>query len=223
VLARVRVVNFSLAHVNLAAGALSSDCTASLRLPDCLVLIVADGAGGTSYGREASGAVIDLITHETAHGVAFDDALRIVDTLTSIDARLARGRGQTTAVCVSLAANSIVGASAGDSEAWIVAGNEVSILTEAQSRKPLLGAGAAPTPFAVPGPLQGTLIVASDGLFAYATQEQIVRACTAPSVTDVAHELAKSARLASGSLQDDLSLFVERCEPLDPARGMVGK
>jgi serine/threonine protein phosphatase PrpC len=190
VLARVRVVNFSLAHVNLAAGALSADCTASLRLSDRLVLIVADGAGGTSYGREASGAVIDLITHETAHGVAFDDALRIMDML---------------------------------SEAWIVAGNEVSVLTEAQSRKPLLGAGAAPTPFAVPGPLQGTLIVASDGLFAYATQEQIVRACTAPSVTDVAHELAKSARLASGSLQDDLSLFVVRGEPLDPARGMVGK
>jgi serine/threonine protein phosphatase PrpC len=194
----------ALAHLNLPSGRVSSDCAASFLLPDGLVLVLADGAGGTTHGREAARAVVDLVAHELAHGV---DPLRIADVLRSIDVRLTRERaGQSTAVCVSIGPGSIVGASAGDSEAWIVDGDSVSRLTDSQLRKPLLGAGAQPRPFVVAGPLRGTLVVASDGLFGYVSEERVVRACALGSVEAVAQDLAAAA----GRLQDDLSLFVVR-------------
>lgn len=202
---------FSLAHVNVAAGAQSSDCGASFVVGERLVVVLADGAGGTSHGREAATALVELVAHELAHGVAFDDALRIAEVLSTIDLRLTRERrGQTTAVCVSVGPSSIVGASAGDSEAWLVEGRRITVLTAAQSRRPLLGAGARVTPFVLDRPLAGTLVLASDGLFSYASESRVLESCAAPSVELVATSLVDSARLPSGSLQDDLALFVAR-------------
>ncbi len=201
----------SLAHVNLPSGTESSDCAAAIHLPEHLIVVLADGAGGTTHGRAAARAVIDLVTHELAHGVDLDDPLRVADVLRSIDVRLARERaGQTTAVCLVVTENAILGASAGDSEAWMVDGPTVVRLTDDQVRKPLLGAGAQPRPFVAGNALRGTLIVASDGLFKYASVDAIVRACALDSAEAVMRALCDAARLPNGKLQDDLSLFVVR-------------
>jgi len=204
------IAMLSLAHANLPSGTESSDCAAAIHLPEHLILVLADGAGGTTHGRAAARAAIDLVTHELAHGVDLDDPLRVVDVLRSIDVRLARERaGQTTAVCVVVSGHNVLGASAGDSEAWIVDGPSVVRLTDDQARKPLLGGGAQPRSF-LAAPLRGTLIVASDGLFKYANEDGVVRACALDAVEAVARALCAAARLPNGKLQDDLSLFVVR-------------
>ncbi len=131
---------FAIAHLNLAAGKQSSDCAASFRVGDRLVVAVADGAGRTAHGREAARAAIEL----------------------------------------------------------------------RQSRKPLLGDGAVAVPFVLEGPLEGTLVVASDGLFAYADESSVIAACAASSVELVATGLLGGVRLPSGALRDDVAVFVVR-------------
>jgi serine/threonine protein phosphatase PrpC len=140
-----------------------------------------------------------------------DDSERIAHVLRSIDIRLTRERaGQTTALCLTVSATSIVGASAGDTEAWLVEGGQITRLTARQSRKPLLGDAATVTPFRLEAALGGTLIVASDGLFGYVREDQIVQACSLGWVEQVADALVTAARLPSGKLQDDLAMFVVR-------------
>ena len=53
--------------------------------------------------------------------------------------------GQITAVLVAVTAEGVVGASVGDSEAWIVRVDDVVKLTDGQQREPLLGTGDAHT------------------------------------------------------------------------------
>ena len=51
--------------------------------------------------------------------------------------------GESTVVVVDVRADSICGASVGDSQAWIVNGADITDLTARQHRKPLLGSGEA--------------------------------------------------------------------------------
>jgi hypothetical protein len=75
----------------------------------------------------------------------------------------------------------VLGASVGDSEAWLVGEATIARLTNGQVHKPLLGSGRAiPVGFG-PVPLAGRLIVASDGLFKYCTEQRIVAACGRPT------------------------------------------
>jgi hypothetical protein len=52
--------------------------------------------------------------------------------------------GMSTAVVAEIVDGQVVGASVGDSCAWLVSLGEVSDLTERQVRKPLLGSGVSP-------------------------------------------------------------------------------
>lgn len=163
------------------------------------MIVVADGAGGTSHGAATAQAIVDRVV---ANPTTTDWSAALVD----LDEALC-GRGQSTAVILCVTPDGITGASAGDSGAWIVRGGAVHDLTHGQVRKPLLGDGCEP--FAFGGPFDGTLIVATDGLFRYAKRQDIAFVVERGDPPDaIARRLVDLVRLADGSLQDDIAVVV---------------
>lgn len=120
------------------------DRAAVFEKPDALVVVLADGAGGTSRGASAAQAIADAVA------AADTDGCDLLGLLDGDPNRL--GQGQATAVIISLSASGIAGASVGDSGAWLVAGGNVHELTAGQVRKPLVGDGCMPVAFSA-GPL----------------------------------------------------------------------
>jgi serine/threonine protein phosphatase PrpC len=174
-----------------------------------LVVVVADGAGGMRGGARASAALI-----ENVRSVAADHSLNVHDDglwsglLMEADAALAARRvGETTGVVVVVGTGGVTGVSVGDSEAWVVSAKSVDDLTRHQER-PRLGSGrATPVVFHRAG-VGGVLLVATDGLFRYASPERIsatVRACEA---SRVAQRLTKLVQMPSGAYQDDVGIVV---------------
>jgi serine/threonine protein phosphatase PrpC len=165
---------------------------------DRLFVGLADGAGNSGRGGVAAESVMrrleDLAT------------LDPVELLARCDQALLLSGGQTTAVIAVAGPDGIRGASVGDSGAWLVeSGVE---LTASQARKPLLGSGeAAPVAFAGAG---GTLLVASDGLFKYASWEEIRRIASQPELERIPEELVAAVRLPSGGFHDDVAIIVSR-------------
>lgn len=177
--------------------------------PDRLVIALADGAGGAAGGERAATAVIDAVmTSET------DDWQMVLTELELDPDRL--GPGLTTAVALTVTADGISGASAGDSGAWVVwtRGDEPQVdeLT-ANQQAALIGNHSVAVAFRG-GPLAGgTLVVASDGLFRYAPREAIARAALGPDLAAAAHALVALVRLPSGELPDDVSIVLCREAP----------
>jgi hypothetical protein len=99
----------------------------------------------------------------------------------------------------------LVGASCGDSGAWVVCANgRVDDLTARQRRKPRLGSGGAmPVSFSRPR-LAGTLLVATDGLFNYALPEKISAVALGDDPDGAARDLIQLVRLPGAGLQDDV-------------------
>jgi serine/threonine protein phosphatase PrpC len=116
--------------------------------------------------------------------------------------------GQCTAVVVEISEGRVVGASVGDSGAWLLTGKAIVDLTENQHRKPLLGSDEAlPMGFG-PIELSGRQLIATDGLFKYATETDIAQRATALSVNDAVDKLIAGVRLLSGALQDDVAIVL---------------
>ena len=164
-----------------------------------IVLALADGAGGTSGGRDAAERVV-----AEARSLGTGSAL---DLLRGLDQRLAQTTGgQTTASVVRLFAHGAVdGASVGDSETWFADDDGWSELSDGQQRKPLLGSGrASPTPFGHPPVAR--LLLCSDGVSKYVKWNDVIALLERESA-DFPWRLADAARLRSGALQDDLSLL----------------
>jgi serine/threonine protein phosphatase PrpC len=182
------------------AGRSGDDRAAVVPIDDGLVVVVADGAGGTGGGAQAAQAIVDAVVanpHRTDWSAALVDLDEVVC-----------GRGQSTAVIVHVTAGGIAGASAGDSGAWILRGGAVQELTLGQTRKPLVGDGCEPFAFGS-GPLDGTLVVATDGLFRYAKRQDIafvVERGEPPEV--IARRLVDLVRLPNRELQDDVAVIV---------------
>ena len=173
---------------------------------DGLVVALADGAGGTVHGARAAEAVIAVAQAEP-DPAAWGAALEALDQ----DATRLDG-GQSTAVLLRVDAAGVRGLSVGDSGAWVVdpRGPSVQELTEAQRRKSLLGDGATAVAFAA-GPLgEATLLVASDGLLAYAPQAELARLAVKPDLQAAAHRLVDRVRLRSGALPDDVTVVLVR-------------
>lgn len=166
------------------------------------ILILADGAGGVSGGREAADfavthASLDRFTPEACAA-----------ELRRLDHALAEtpGCGETTLVLVVIAGGSIFGASVGDSGVWACHPEASFDLTVGQQTKPLLGSDAAwPVPFG-PHFFNDRILIASDGLLKYVSRERIRSLALLEPISRAVDELTAAARLPSGGLQDDLAV-----------------
>jgi serine/threonine protein phosphatase PrpC len=143
------------------------DRVAILDVDSGVVVVVADGAGGIPGGGEAADMVVAGVREAVRSGITVLDATTWVRVLQNLDERIERDRqaGETTAVIVAVTEDGEIGASAGDSQAWIVTGDGYDDLTEDQHRKRRLGSGrTVPVAFERPR-LDGVLVAGTDGLF----------------------------------------------------------
>ena len=172
-----------------------------------LVVVVADGAGGAAGGAEAADLVLECVREAPPlTSTACGELLAVLDG----DIRRHPRAGETTAVVAHVDHSLISGASVGDSVAWAIGHRDARDLTAQQHRKPLLGHGnATPVPF--DAPLDAcTLLVATDGLHAYAPAAAIVEAARSVALDDAARKLIALSRLRSGDLPDDVAVVLVR-------------
>lgn len=188
----------------LAASAYGEDRALALPTAGGYLVAVADGAGGTGNGAAAADRLIAFISKlvEAAESTDWFDAL------CSFDDELSAGRsgGQTTGVVAFVTADRVVGASVGDSSAWLISpAGAIADLTANQRRKPLLGvAEALPVVFEAERG-GGRLLLGTDGLFKYTAAERIVELAARGSAAEAADALVNCVRLPSGGLQDDVA------------------
>ena len=179
-----------------------------LERDDGLLVAVIDGVGGSARASAAADAALVVIRQSCADLVEAVDATAL---LASIDRQLAAvvAGGQVAAVVATVTAAGVRGASADDCGAWLVGADGYSDLTEGQVKKPFLGSGQARVlPFAAR--LDGTLLLASDGLWKYAPPAGICAAARYPDREGVPRALAALVRLRSGRLPDDLAVIACR-------------
>ncbi len=193
---------------------------------DALILVVADGVGGRANGGPAAQKTVDIARKAIGGERPNDEAQIWVERLAGIDRMLERDKnvGQTTAVIAAVASNGfgrgdkIVGASVGDSGAWLVMNDRVEDLTQRQIAKPHLGTGAAsPVPFQCDWN-EGTLLLGTDGLFKYADAARIAEIARHSDLEQAAQQLIELARLPSGAFQDDISVLLCRHKTIPDAK-----
>ncbi len=176
-----------------------------LKTPESLVIVIADGAGGSVDGRTAATTAVDRIeslTTRTQTIASWCDALKEID--------LEVGEGESTAVVVEVNEGGITGASVGDSQAWIVRDRRIVDLTASQRRKPLLGSGEGyPVGFSH-GPLNGLLVVATDGFCNYVKRPALFKAVEDTGLNAMPKRFVDLVRLPSGKLWDDVGIVVCR-------------
>jgi PPM family protein phosphatase len=183
-----------------------------LDFDDGIVIVVADGAGGTGAGSQAADTVLREVT---ALASLQHDATAWCDVLRQIDHRI--GDGESTGVVVACSPQGMVGASVGDSKAWLLENDDLSDLTRGQVRKPLLGSGEAqPVGFSHP-PTQGLLLVCTDGFCNYVRRDRLLREILWIDFAVLARQLVEMVRLPSGALWDDIGIVA--CRPRRPVGG----
>lgn len=174
---------------------------------DGVVVVVADGAGGAAGGAEAADLVLERVREAPPL-----TSTACVELLAGLDADIRRHSraGETTAVVTHIGSSHISGASVGDSVALGIGHAGARNLTARQHRKPLLGHGnATPVPFDAPlGAC--TLLVATDGLHAYAPMAVIVEVARSAALDDAARKLIALPRLPSGEIPDDIAVVLVR-------------
>ena len=169
--------------------------------------VVADGAGGTGGGAAAAAMACSIAAQRLQTGGA-GTAEDWVKCLYEADQAVVGTGGQCTAVVVDISEGRVVGASVGDSGAWLLTGKAIVDLTENQHRKPLLGSDEAMPMGFGPIELSGRLLIASDGLFKYATESDIAQLAMGLPVNDAVEKLIAGLRLRSGALQDDVGIIL---------------
>jgi serine/threonine protein phosphatase PrpC len=127
-----------------------------------LVLVVADGAGGRSGGKEAAVMAVELVRQKANELL---DADSCVTLLQSMDQAISKDKvaGETTCAIAVVTEAEVYGASVGDSGVWMINESGFINLTERQSRKPFIGSGSAwPIPFECKQTRGGFLLLATD-------------------------------------------------------------
>lgn len=185
------------------------DRSAVVRMPDRTVFVLADGAGGVIAGAAAAEHVCAAVVKVCGLGMPTSWS----DWLVEVDRAMPHA-GLAAAVVVEVGHDGrIVGASAGDCEAWLLSKDGSSAdLTERQFRKPLMGEGRVMAmgfeADAKPGDL---LIVATDGLWRHSSRMRIRELVARRTpIVEVADELVELARRTTGKLQDDVAIVI--CE-----------
>ena len=184
----------------------------SIRFVGPQVLIaVADGVGGMAGGAAAAELAVLTVM---ARGPFLDPAA-LVTLLMEADRRIydEPGAGETTIVVAVASPQGIVGASVGDSAAWLVTADGCVDLTRNQQVAPALGsAAAAPVPFVHRRP-GGTLVIGTDGLFNFVHADRICATARGPDLDGSARSLVDLARLRTGDFQDDITVALCRWHP----------
>lgn len=197
-------------HV-VAAGRRGQDRAEIVQTAEGVVVVVADGAGGSGGGAEAADSVVMWVKARISRGGDLRAASTWPDLLANVDAHLeAAGGGQTTAVVAAVTDSAIVGASVGDSAAWLIGSKGHTNLTAEQVRKPLLGTGRAKPVAFTAGALEGTLLIATDGLVKYAPTDRVCAVARGKDLRAAAGKLVDLVRLNSGALPDDVGLALCR-------------
>ncbi len=194
-------------EIRCVAGGGAEDRVLVTRAGSSLIVTLADGAGGISGGAVAAELAVSEMTR-LAKLAAPIDLGRLVALIDEVDSILASdpNAGETTGVIVVVRDNAVIGASVGDSIAWLVEGEGLIDLSEDQVRKPLMGSGRARPVSFEHSNLSGRLLVASDGLAKYATPTTLAAAARIPSMPMAADALVESVILPSGAFHDDVSL-----------------
>jgi serine/threonine protein phosphatase PrpC len=200
---------FQIAHKVLDGNSPGQDRAFSLSLDSRVVLAVADGAGGRSGGVEAAEMAIQHIKQRAS---TLDSQKDCENLLIQLDQLIATDKiaGETTAVVCVVKASGIVGASSGDSGAWVIEQSAIDDLTSNQVRKPFLGSGASPIVGFARNRFAGTLLVATDGLLKYTSRELIAAAVRNPVFDSITGKLISLVRYQSGALPDDVSIVLCR-------------
>jgi hypothetical protein len=200
---------FETASITVAFQCKSEDRVKVVELDEGVVIAVADGAGGSGAGDQAAETVIREVT---ASASLEHDATAWCDILRQTDHRI--GVGESTCVVVARSARGMVGASVGDSNAWLFENDDINDLTRGQVRKPLLGSGEAqPVGFSHP-PSQGLLLVSTDGFCNDIGRDKLLREILWIDFAVLASRLVEMVRLPSGELWDDVGIVA--CRPRRP-------
>ena len=177
---------------------------------DVLVVVVADGRAGIRGGDVASRSLVAVV-QAAVRDPAFDatEVASWVDLFRSRDTALAlKGAGETTGVVVVLGPRGLLGVSIGDSEAWVVTAGGVDNLTVGQQTRQRLGGGGVDlATFARPS-LGGVLVIATDGLFKFASPEVIARIVRTGPFESAAERLVELVRHPNGALADDAAVVL---------------
>jgi PPM family protein phosphatase len=174
---------------------------------------ISDGAGGTGQGAHASAYIIEVFEELTRiDGIDapedFESFLRKVD----IELLNESQGSEATAIVGKVMDGIIVGASVGDSEAWIFNLEYDYELTSMQYLKPLIGSGkSVPIGF---GPMyvEKNVLLGSDGLFNYVNRNDIKSLLSSDCE---AIQIADLAKKEKGSLQDDVSVIFISSSPYE--------
>jgi hypothetical protein len=184
------------------------DRVAAFTAAERIVIVVADGAGGIGSGDTAANFVLREVEAEL-HRIHSADEW--TDALRQIDLRIPAG--ESTAVIVDVRPYGIAGASVGDSEAWIIKDGDIIDLTVNQDRKPLLGSGAAAPVSFMAAPLDGVLLVATDGFCNYGKRDRVPPMIEQSDFYAIPRRCVEMVRLPSGELWDDVGIVAARIAP----------
>ncbi len=201
---RATVPRFAFALINRPSHDEGQDRIGVWQTDSGLTIALADGAGGVSGAATAAQSLLDFVDIDST------PALQASDIISALDQRLASTNGgQSTAVVLTLSADGVVGASVGDSGAWIIRGGSIEDLTSLQNRKPLVGTGSCvPVAFSAGRLRDGTLLVASDGLLKYAKRADIARVAQEADLEAAAAGLVHLVTLRAGKVPDDVSVVL---------------
>jgi len=176
------------------------------------ILVVADGAGGMSGGTLAADMIIEGARAQIRQRLDLFDKDIWGGYLKQLDISLLNfpDAGQAAAVIVAIGQHRIAGASVGDCGALFIGKGGTVDLTAGQHKRPFLGAGGAmPVSFECTA-RDGRLLLATDGLFRYASAEKIGAVALQDGLEASAKNLVNLVRLPSGQLQDDVAIIL--CE-----------
>ncbi len=188
----------------------NQDRGAAISCAGGLVLVVADGAGGRSGGTEAAVMAVEVVRQ---HVEQLGDPAACADLLRTVDRRIFQdpNAGEATCALAVVTDDQVFGASVGDSGVWMIGTTAVVDLTRRQSRKPFVGSGSAwPVDFVQRKAKGEILLLATDGLLKYTSQERIVAACRESNGESCAARLIELVRYPSGALPDDVTVILAK-------------
>jgi serine/threonine protein phosphatase PrpC len=204
--------HYEYAQATASSRVRSQDSVGVYERGDVLVVVLADGGGGLRTGEAASRSVVAVVEAAVADPqFALEDVRPWVDLFLATDASLVASRaGETTGIVVVLGSHGLIGFSIGDSEAWVVTVAGIDNLTVGQHTRHRLGSRQATLVIFERPQLAGVLLVATDGLFKYASAPVISEIVRSGTIREAAQRLLDLVRLRSGKMAEDVAAVLVR-------------